>query len=192
VIRVRHSAPGRVRLGLWWLQESTDEAASLAEALARLEGVIRVTARPFTGSVLCEYDPTQTGEDAVLEAVRAHTRVQTILRPGERAREDDLAGYERIVATEGTTIARALARTFRRMNLDVVKATDGWLDIGTVATLAFFSAGFVEVARTRRLSAPPWFNLAWWAFRTFTEVERKAIASAEPLSGPGREGAKKA
>jgi hypothetical protein len=181
LVCVRHSAPGRLRLGLWWLRESpSEESEAFAEALALHPGVLRVAARPFTGSVRVDYDPARTSEDTILELAGKQSGVDGLVRSSELP--EDLESYERLAATEGTRAARVLARALHELNLDVVRATDGWFDLGMLIALGFFTGGLAQLARTRRVPTPPWFNLAWWAFRTFAQAERLAIAkAAEPL-----------
>jgi Heavy metal associated domain 2 len=175
-----------LRLRLGWLRGAEEEAAALADSLARREGIVRVTVRPFTGSVLCEYDPSTVDEGAILEAVKGETGVSTVL-PADARDGRELSSDERIAVEEGTTLAKAVARTFQQINLDLLHATEGRVDLGTLLTLTFFSAGVVQLARQRRIPGPAWFNLAWWAFRTFTEAERKAIASAAKASTEAEE-----
>ncbi len=71
---------------------------------------------------------------------------------------------------------RATLRFFKGVNVDVLRATEGRADLGTVAALGFMVAGAVDVVVTRKLPFPPWFNLAWWAFSTFATVEGAAIS----------------
>ncbi|MGD9765792.1 MAG: hypothetical protein AB7V27_19020 [Candidatus Binatia bacterium] len=59
----------------------------------------------------------------------------------------------------------------RGLDDDIWRATGGNFDLGTLAGLAFLGAGAVEVGVTRKLPMPPWFNLAWWAFRTLVIFE---------------------
>jgi Heavy metal associated domain 2 len=186
VIRLVHSLPGRLRLRLAWLRGEEEEATALAEMLARLGGMVRVTVRPYTGSVLCDYEPAEIDERAILEAVKAETGVRMLLRASD-PEPKQVSADERAAVEEGTTIAKAVARAFRQINLDLLQATSGRLDLGTLMSLGFLSAGFVQLVRQRRIPVPPWFNLAWWAFRTFTEAERKAIASAARMTPLGEE-----
>jgi hypothetical protein len=75
-----------------------------------------------------------------------------------------------------------VADGFRDLNRSVLLATEGRLDLGALAGLGFLSLGAAEIAATRALPAPPWFNLAWWAFRTFT-IFRPSDESGEEDDG---------
>src|SRR5262245_12539003 len=141
-----HSLPGRLRLRLGWLRSAPDEGSALAEALARREGMARVTVRPLTGSVLCEYDPSETEEDEILEAVKAETGVATVLA-ADGPEPRDLPEVDRILADDGPLVAKALARTVHRLSVDLLKATEGRLDLGTLLTLTFAAAGVMQLAR---------------------------------------------
>jgi hypothetical protein len=118
--------------------------------------------------------------------VKAETGVSAVL-PADAPERHEVSPDERIAVEQGTTLAQAVARTFQQINRDLLRASSGRLDLGTLLTLTFLSAGLVQLARQPRLPGPAWFNLAWWAFRTFTEAERKAIASAARTSPQGEE-----
>jgi hypothetical protein len=167
VLRVVHATPGRVRLRLPWLRERPEEAEPLAEALAALDASIEVQVRPWTGSLLCTYEPEQLDEEQILAAVRRHTQVAIVLRPGEPSPQAD-AEYEAALLAHGSSLTRAVSEGFRDLNRGVLLATGGHLDLGALTGLGFLTLGAAEIAATRKLPAPPWFNLAWWAFRTFT------------------------
>jgi hypothetical protein len=67
----------------------------------------------------------------------------------------------------------------------LLAATDGRLDLGILAAMGFLAVGATEIIVTRKLPAPPWFNLAWWAVRTFTTFESKVMeAPTAPRRAP--------
>lgn len=164
VIELAHASPGRVRLRLAWLRRDREACTRLADRLADLPGVRDVEVRPRTGSVLCRFDPARTRAERLIAAVRRETRVAALRRagapppPAPRHRGPSRLG-------------RAVTDAVRAIDDDVWRATNGALDLGTVAGLAFLGVGALELAATRRVPLPSWFNLAWWAFRTFTMFE---------------------
>jgi hypothetical protein len=176
IIRLAHSSPGRMRLRLRWLREAPEEATRLADKLAALNGMIEAAVRPWTGSVLCHYDPERLDEHRIVTAALRHSRATAVVRPGE---ENQLES-ESAPATSGSSLGHAVADSFAAINREVVAATDGRLDLGILASLGFVTVGAAEIAVTRQLPAPPWFNLAWWAFRTFTMFERDGPQPAGP------------
>jgi hypothetical protein len=162
VIELCHEIPGRLRLRLDWLRAHPELAEPLADRLAALDESIEVRVRAWTGSVLCEYDPERLDVDSIVAAVRRHTRATKLRRPGERPPPETPARAPGDVRVRG-----AVNEAFHGMNRGVLRVTDGRLDLGALTGLAFLAAGALEIAVTRRVPAPPWFNLAWMAFRTF-------------------------
>ena len=67
----------------------------------------------------------------------------------------------------------------RELDRDIRRSSEGAADLGVLATLGFFAAGAAEVVGSGELPLPPWFNLAWWGFRTFMTTEATAIESVE-------------
>ena len=182
ILQLVHATPGRTRLRFARLREHPEEAAPLADELAALDESVEVQVRPWTGSVLVTYDPERLEETRLVAAVRRHTRVAIVTRRGERNPEAD-AEMERAARAGGSSLTRALSRSVREINRDVLVASEGRLDLGSLTGLGFLAAGAAEIAFTRRMPAPPWFNLAWWAFRTFTIFGGE---EAEPAPPPRR------
>jgi hypothetical protein len=180
IIERVHALPGRLRLRLPWLRDEPEDARALADELARLDVSVVVEVRPLTGSVLCSYDPERLDESQIVAAVRRVTRTWIVAAPGERNPEVDA---ERARATRAlphtSTLRTAIADSLERLNHDVLRASGGRLDLGAVTGLSFLAIGAAEVAITRRLPAPPWFNLAWWAFRSFTLLSTEEVLHAE-------------
>ncbi|MBN1205417.1 MAG: hypothetical protein JXB05_10885 [Myxococcaceae bacterium] len=186
LIYLIHSSPGRTRLRLPWLRRDATQATPLAEGLQQVRGMEEVELRPYTGSVLCMHDPHVLGVEALLEEVKRLTRVARVVRPGEEPPEEEEELLRAL--SGGSGVARAASRFFKGLNVDVLRATEGHVDLGTLATLGFMTAGAVEVVITGKLPFPQWFNLGWWAFRTFTSTEKAAIDSTRsPLRQPDGE-----
>jgi hypothetical protein len=167
VIQLVHELPGRLRMRLPWLRQQPDEARGLADALARLDVSMDVALRPWTGSLLCRYDPERIDGERIVAAVRRETGVASVRRPGEHAPELD-AGIRRAAGVRASRFSSAMRESFRGINRSVMRQTEGHLDLGALAALGFLALGAAEIASMRRLPAPPWFNLAWWSFRTLT------------------------
>jgi hypothetical protein len=177
IIHLVHELSGRLRLRLSWVRDAPAEATAVADLLAAVPGMIEVRVRPLTGSVLCLYDPQRLSADRILATLREAGGADLIVLPGE-AEPAEEAELLRRARHEGNAIACAAAGLFRGLNLDVLRFTEGRLDLGTLVALVFVAAGAAQVASSRKLPAPPWFNLAWWAFRTFTTMEKPAIRKA--------------
>ena len=175
VIRLAHASPGRLRLRLPWLRDDRATATALADHLAQRPGVIEVAVRARTGSLLCRYDERRTTAGKLIAAVRRVTRVATVLHPGA-----PLPAPARADRPPGSSVGRALVDAFHGLDDDVYAATSGRIDLGTLAGLGLLATGAAEVAVTRQLPAPPWFSLAWWAFRTFTMFEPPTPPAVAP------------
>ena len=168
-LRVAHAMPGRVRLRLPWLRHHAEEAEALADALVAIEGVEQVEVRPFTGSVLCCFDDDRVSAEAIIATAAGAAGVEHVVAAGETPPAPP--PFARPGDAHRSTVSRALVRGVRELNADTLNATGGRLDLGTMAFLAFLGAGAAEVVLSRRLPAPPWFNLAWWAVQAFTAFE---------------------
>lgn len=183
VIYIAHESPGRLRLRLPWLRKDLEAADPLADHLASLPGVEEVRIRPWTGSVLCLFDAWQLEGERILAATKEHTGVDLVLRPGERSeREEEVLAQAAL--ERGSDVAVAFATAIKGMNYEILRASAGRIDLGTIAASAFAVAGAAQVVATRKLPLPPWFNLAWWAFRTFTTIEKPAIQAAPLQTHP--------
>lgn len=152
------------------MRRRRDEMERAAERLTDLEGVLEVRGHPFTGSLLVRFDPVRTNEEAILAALRETTGVQLVVGP------EETRPAPRVVPGEpASAVGRVTVEAFRALDEDVLRLTGGGMDLGVLATLGFLAAGALEVAITRRLPVPPWFNLAWMGFRTFMTVEAAAV-----------------
>ena len=175
VIQVAHSSPGRLRLRLPWLRDDRTMATALADDLAGRPGVVEVAVRPRTGSVLCRFDERRVSAAKLIAAVRREAGIAPVSRIGASA-----PPAARDARPAGSSVGRAFVDAFRGLDDDVHEATSGRVDLGTLAGLGLLAAGAAEVAMTRQLPAPPWFSLAWWAFRTFTMFEPPSAPAVSP------------
>lgn len=183
MIHLAHGAPGRLRLRLPWLRSSRDEALALADHVASLAGVLHAEVRMRTGSLVCLYDDERLSESRLISAVRRHTRVMRVVQPDEAPPAD----AEEHPSVRRGRVASAIEEGLRSANADLLRATDDRLDLGALGALGFLLAGAAEIVTTRQIPAPPWFNLAWWAFRTFTLFPRGDDGSpAAPSRRGGR------
>lgn len=161
-VQIAHQVGGRTRLRLSPPPLEAPLAERLAATLVSVPGMRQVAVNRRTGGILCHHAP---GLDAgAILCVLRDAAPATTLEPGQSPPAS--------LPTDGpSSLARAMAGAFRSMNADLLTASQGSLDLGTAAAFGFMSAGAVEVATTGNLPIPPWFNLAWWAFRTFMTFE---------------------
>jgi len=175
VIYVVHQSRGRLRLRLALLRDERELAEAIADQLSALDGVESVEVRPFTGSVLCAYDGWALQPDRLIDSVRALAQADRVVgeneeRPAEVERE-----MVRSARLNGSGVARAASTFVEELDLEVLRATNGGLNLGTLAALGFMAAGAAEIVSTGKIPMPPWFNLGWWAFRTFAISEKRTL-----------------
>ncbi len=182
LIYLAHESPGRIRLRLPYLRHAHEVVEPLADRLSAMDGMEEVRIRPYTGSVLCTFDPHTLDTRTILDAVKKQTGIAAVLRHGERSDEEELALAEEALQ-QGSDLARSVACMFKGMNLEMLRASGGRIDLGTAAAVAFAGAGIAEVVATGKLPMPPWFNLGWWAFRMFMTTEKAAIENT-PAEAP--------
>jgi hypothetical protein len=166
-LQLVHSVPGRTRLRFPALRHEPATQERVADELVAVTGVREVRIRPFTGSILVTHDRGLTGA-AVLDAAHRITGADFVLA----------AGQSPPVSGEAPTlsrIAQLTARAFRDIDHDVLLRSGGSLDLGTLVTLGFLAAGAIGIGVDRQIQMPPWFNLAWWGYRTFMVNEQEEI-----------------
>jgi hypothetical protein len=170
-LQIAHTLPGRTRLRFPALRGDAAAGERIADVLAAIPGVREVRVRPFTGSILVRHEPEVTSATLALAAHRilAPDRILAVGEPPPRSPD----------VPELSRIARLAAKAFREIDRDVRRVSEGSLDLGTLVTLCFFGAGAADAATSRELALPPWFNLAWWGYRTFMTNEQDEIQSAD-------------
>jgi hypothetical protein len=162
-LRIAHHLPARTRLRIPALRKDPPACERVADRLAAIEGVREVKVRPYTGSVLIEHAPT-VALDTLVEVTRDTLAIDLVLAEGEAPPMDPhLPAF--------STLARQVVIAVRKIDQDIRRGTDGTVDLGTLATLGLIGAGASQIAVTGRLPLPPWFNLAWWGYRTFMTTE---------------------
>jgi len=175
-LQVAHHLPERTRLYSPALRRDDAACDRAADALAALDGVRDVRVRPYTGSVLVDHEHA-VAVATLVAALRDALAIDRVLAPGEPTPLDgDVPAM--------SALARKLVATMHDLDRDVRRASNGTVDLGTMATFGLFGAGALEVAVTGQLPLPPWFQLAWWGFRTFTTTEQQEIRAE--IDGTGR------
>jgi hypothetical protein len=125
-----------------------------------------VRVRALTGSVLC-FHARAVRPELLVEVA---TREAAVRFSGRAPAPPAIDG--------SSTIARELARLFHDLDAAIVRRTESRADLGVLVAFSFFGAGALDVLVTGRLPAPPWFNLAWWGFRSFMTLETGALREA--------------
>src|SRR5262249_44186127 len=123
---------------------------------------------------LSVYDPAKLAVPTILDATRKLARVDDVVRPGEPLPKE-IVERARAAAREPSRVALAAAAFFREVSDEIQVASEGRFDLGMLTTVGSAAPGAAEIAVTGQLPLPPWSQLAWWAFRTFTTVEEDAL-----------------
>jgi heavy-metal-associated domain-containing protein len=172
---VTHRLPERTRLRSPALRKTPAACTRLADALAAVPGVREVRVRPYTGSALILHDPEVT-LDALTQVACGALDGARVLAPGE-------APPLSTAVPAFSSIRQKLIALAREIDRDIRRGSDGSVDLGTLATLGLASAGALGVAATGQLPMPPWFNLAWWAYRTFMTTHHRHDAPKPEAAG---------
>ena len=173
---VAHALPHRVRLRAPLLVDRRDACAHVAAALASVGAFEKVTARLATGSVIVE------DEGRALDPKELAERLSELV-DGERDEQGrPLVEIEVAEHPGPTRIARTVAHAVAGINADIRAALDDHADLGTLLPVFFAAAGIADVATTRSLPVPTWFNLLWWSLRSFMTFNIRAVED-EVLDG---------
>jgi len=166
-IALVHQLPERTRLRTPVLRGDEPACERAADALAAVPGVRKVAVRPYTGSILVDHEPTVGADVLVAEARRVLDCTRVVARGEPVPVDGEVPAF--------SALARKMAHAALEIDREVRRHTEGAVDLGTLAALGFVGAGMLEVATSDHLRLPPWFNLGWWAFRTFMTTERDEI-----------------
>jgi hypothetical protein len=171
-LAVAHHLPERTRLRSPALRKDTAACTRAADALAAVSGVHEVKVRPYTGSALISHDagvPVAALTAAASEALDG-ARVLALGEPPPLS----------AAVPAFSSIRQKLVAIAREIDRDIRRSSEGSVDLGTLATLGFAGAGAAQIAAAGELQIPPWFNLAWWAYRTFMTTQHGALAQDPP------------
>ena len=161
-LRIVSHFPGRLRVRSPRFRDAAladDVVAKLRES----DGVHAVTATPFTGSVLVEYDARQ---------VQLPWLVQLVVKLG------GLDGIEvdsdgKPIRPQGPIVRGALDR----VNSALLDATRGRIDSKTAVPGLLAGLGLYALVFGRR-RLPEWYDLLFWSFTAFVNLNPPAAASA--------------
>jgi hypothetical protein len=182
IVYLVHQSSGRARFRLSWLHDDPRASDSIADALLTLPGVREVQLRPYTGSVLCLFDDAQIDVAQLGEALCAHTGVQHVSLPGHESAED-VKSMVQLSIDEGSDLTKAIVDCFTGLHVDFLLATGGRISLPSFLSLVMCATAGIEVAAEGQLRLPEWHQLLWWGFRSFSTLEKRAIAQHhDPLA----------
>jgi hypothetical protein len=79
---------------------------------------------------------------------------------------------------EGSELSQAAVKAFQGINVDVLRMTSGRVSLGAMTSLSMWIGAAAKVLASGRIELPEWHQMLWWGFRSFSELEGDAIASA--------------
>lgn len=152
--------------------EVSEEALRSAEqALADLRGVHDARANPAARSVLLRYDPASVELPAVLERLG---------RAGITLAADQPSHGDQPAVRGGTALGSLISAAFGQADRRVAQLTAGTADLRTLLPVGLAALAAREVL-SGRLTAAPWYALLWYAFDSYTKLQRRdaSIASSD-------------
>jgi hypothetical protein len=173
-LRLVSHFPGRLRVRAEMFRVMPEVADEVAARLRQEPAVTGTETSPVTGSLLVLYDPG---------ALQLPRLVQLIVRTGR------LGGLE-VDASEDWTKreppGERLRVTLEQLNLRMREATGGRLD-GRVAVPAALLVGGLGLL-LRAPIVPNWWDLTFWAYTTFHNMNPHPPRPATPDASDGRDG----
>lgn len=164
--------PGRLRVRAETFRVLPEVAADVVRRVEAEPGVSEVTSSATTGSVLVLYDPRET---QILRLLRT-----LIVASGLHGIEVDERALEEAVRP-GQRVRRAAAGLDEQLR----RAAAGQADLrsGVPATLAALGVGKLLFGR-RRL--PEWYDLLFWSFVTFVNLNPREDDAADARGADAR------
>ena len=164
-VRIISVIPGRVRLKVPRRGGMLEDMQQIADALTSRVEVSDVQVNPQTGSILVRYDPERGSLNDLCSALRQLGIAINEVRP---------VGT---VSTSGGGTSEAsanLTRMLGDLNTRVGRATN---ELGDLRLFVPLGLGVLTVRQIFRhglkLDDLPWYVVGWYAFQTFTTLNRK-------------------
>lgn len=167
VAKIVHELPWRVRLRAPDLVGHAAACERIATRLSTEAEADRISVQPSTGSVLIE------AKEHSLDAKTLCKQLEELVLQERDENGKHLVCHE---SHEGPTrVARAVAHSFFRINDHIRDRLDDRADLASLLPVFFAIGGAAEVLGSKRLPAPPWFNLLWWSVRSFMTFNVEAV-----------------
>jgi hypothetical protein len=169
-LRLVSHFPGRLRVRAEAFRLLPDVASDVMSRLLEEPGIARAVVSPRTGSLVIEYSP---------EEVQLVRIVHLLVRLG------GLHGLEVDAHEDASTVPRPGARLRDRLDTwdrAVRNGTSGRFDLRSALPGALAAAGAVRFFIGRR-RVPEWYDLLFWSFVTFVNLNPSATAKEAAVGG---------
>ncbi len=165
---VESAVPGRVRFRLPQDQRRQDVMGDVESALREIEGVVDVTANPFTGSVLVRLDPAVLSDALLVSFARdAH-----ILSGAQGSNGSEPAAW-----SETSQLAHSLSGELKRLDHFVSRVSRGTIDGKTAAMFLLLGTSVTRALFDKRQAQAPWYALMWYAYSMFIQWNKNSGGS---------------
>jgi hypothetical protein len=166
-LRIVHHFPGRLRARAATLRTTPAVARSVGERLDELDGVTHHRVAAFTGSLVVEYDAHR---------VQLPEVIRTILDAGGfDGVEVDARDHDLPRPPPGKRVRAVLGRLDRHVHT----MTRGDADLRTAVPGTLAGLALVALVFGRR-QLPAWYDLAFWSFVTFANLNPPALEPDVP------------
>jgi hypothetical protein len=172
--RIVHRVPGRLRIKVEGARGETEFFAAVQRIISTLTGVDAVRVNAASSSIVIDYRPVDTvfhfrlqddpdvgawlsleGEDALTAAI------DQAVSSGSR------------YLTHHSRLAESIVSTAERMDSQLRRVSDGYLDLKLMLPLGVAVATSLHKARNR--GTPMWMTLGTFAFNAFLSLHRHRI-----------------
>jgi len=153
-----HATPGRIRIRFERALRSPEFMQSLADSIAKTDGVRQVSVNPSTGSLLLTYDPEILGMSDLYLLAKAAGITLTMSGTANPAASDTVP-----------PAAAGISSAFDRLNGAVADFTGGKADARTLIPMGLAAWALRQITLSKgNLTAVPWYVLLWYSFEIFT------------------------
>jgi len=170
-LRIVSHFPGRLRVRAETFRVLPEVGEEVAHRVAEEHGVTSATASPVTGSLLVLYEPRE------LQLPRL---IHLLVRAGGlHGIEVDAANDWQHAPEDGAKVRAA----FAKVNDALRAATSGTIDMKVAVPGTLAGTGLLMFLAGRR-RIPEWYDLLFWAFVTFSNLNPRQAANAEEDARP--------
>ena len=177
-INVVHAVPGRVRLKVDKVKGDPAFAQKAQDKLGQVPGIERVEAKPATGSVLIYYSLAELLGPGALVAL---TDGFSELFPEIEADTISL-GLESLVTQlasgENPNPAGHLVGSLAAVNAKITQFTGG-VDLKFLVPMTLLFFGVRSLWSSEKLPFPSWYDYLWFAFASFTMLNRGLVEGSQ-------------
>jgi Heavy metal associated domain 2 len=173
--RIEHKIPGRIRMKVPAAKSNPEILEVYREAFSMVPGIIKVKAKPETGSIVIHYDPEQEKKfehhfhkccgqhlGEVSEGPRPDDEVNQIARRIEAEAE---------FLAERSEFAKTTVEFFKNCDRELKRATDNTIDLKIVLAGGLAAFTFLEIGA--EAATPMWVTLALFSLNQFAELQHQ-------------------